>query len=158
MRLLLTPRSSALSNPATGRRAAVPVAFMLAALAFGLIACGGESEQAKAEKSVCEAKTAISSSVQSLQNLTPQNVTVATVQGDISTISENLKKLKQAGEKLSGPRKEEVEKANAMLSSELSALTGELATLTPANITSTLTAAVEKLATSYRQALAPIQC
>lgn len=137
---------------------AIPLACLLTALTLGLAACGGESEQAKAEKSVCEAKTAISGSVQSLQSLTPQTVSVATVQGDVSAIAENLGKLKQAQEKLSGPRKEEVEKANEAFSSELRALTGELATLTPANIASKLTAAAEKLAASYKQALAPIPC
>ncbi len=137
---------------------ALPLAFLLTSLTLGLATCGGESEQAKAEKSVCEAKTAISRSVQSLQSLTPQTVSVATVQGDVSAIAENLGKLKQAQEKLSGPRKEEVEQANAAFSSELRALTGELATLTPANIASKLTAAVEKLAASYKQALAPIPC
>lgn len=133
------------------------LASLLAALAAGPAGCG-ESDQAKAEKSVCEAKTAISKSVQSLQHLTPQNVTVATVQGDLNTINENLKKLQQAEEKLSGPRKEAVEKANETLKSDLSALAGELTTLTPANITSKLTAAIEKLAASYKQALAPIPC
>jgi hypothetical protein len=145
-------RSSATARPA------LALASLLAALASGPAACGGESEQAKAEKSACEAKTAISTSVQSLQHLTPQTVTAATVQSDVNTISENLQKLKHSAEKLSGPRKEEIEKANAMLSSELSALEGELTTLTPTNIASKLTAAVEKLAASYRQALAPIAC
>jgi hypothetical protein len=152
-----TPRTNAAGNPAPGNRAAIPVvATVLAALA--LTACGGESEQAKAEKSACEAKTAISTSVQSLQRLTPQTATIAAVQGAVGTISENLQKLKQAEEKLSGPRKEEIEQANETLSSELSALKGELTTLTPTNIASKLTTAVEKLATSYKQALAPIQC
>ncbi len=140
------------------RQPAIAIVSLLAALAPGLAACGGESEQAKAEKSVCEAKTTISSSVQSLQHLTPENVTAATVQSDVNAISESLEKLKQAAEKLSGPRKEEVQKANATLSSELNALAGELTTLTPANIKSKLAAAVEKLATSYKQALAPIPC
>jgi hypothetical protein len=126
---------------------------------FVLAACGGgESEQAKAEKSVCEAKTAILASVQSLQHLTPQTVSVATVQGDVTTIGENLSKMKQAEEKLSAPRKEQIAKANETLRSDLGALTGELTTLTPANIGSKLTAAVEKLAASYKQALAPVSC
>lgn len=139
-------------------RPAIAAVSLLAAIVPGLVACGGESEQAKAEKTVCEAKTTISSSVQSLQHLTPETVTAATVQSDVNAISESLKKLKQAGEQLSGPRKEEIQKANETLSSELNALAGELTTLTPANIKSKLTAAVEKLAASYKQALAPIPC
>ncbi len=139
-------------------RPAIAAVSLLTALAPGLVACGGESEQAKAEKSVCEAKTAISSSVQSLQHLTPETVTAATVQSDVNTITESLKKLKQAEEKLSGPRKEEIQKANETLSSELNALAGELTTLTPANIKSKLAASVEKLAASYKQTLAPIPC
>lgn len=158
MRLPRTPRAGAVSTPATSSRPATSLVCLLAT-ALTLAACGGgESEQAKAEKSVCEAKTAISTSVQSLQHLTPQTVTATTVRNDVNTISESLAKLKQAQEKLSGPRREEVEKANETLSSELNALAGELTTLTPASIKSKLSAAVEKLATSYKQALAPIPC
>ncbi len=151
-------RPQRIARTSAAGRPAIVVVSLLAALAPGLAACGGESEQAKAEKSVCEAKTAISTSVQSLQHLTPTTVTAATVQSDVNTISENLAKLKQAEEKLSGPRKEEIQKANETLSSELNALASELTTLTPTNIKSKLTAAVEKLAASYKQALAPIPC
>lgn len=141
----------------TARKPAIVAVSLLVALTTGLAACG-ESEQAKAEKSVCEAKTAISTSVQSLQHLTPATVTAGAVQSNVNTISDNLKKLKQAEEKLSGPRKEQIQKANETLSSELNSLTGELTTLTPANIASKLTASVERLAASYKQALAPIPC
>lgn len=125
--------------------------------ALTLAACG-ESEQAKAEKSACEAKTAISTSVQSLQKLTPQTASVEVVKNDINTIKDNLKKLKEAGEKLSGSHREAIEKANATLTSDLNALAGELTSLTFTNAKSQLIAALEKLATSYKQALEPISC
>jgi hypothetical protein len=127
---------------------------------FALLALGGcgESEQAKAEKTVCSSKANISSSVQSLQALTPQTISATKVEGELNAITDELQKLKQAESKLTGPRKEQVEKANATFAADLTTLTHELTSLTLSNIQTQLTAAASKLAASYRQAFAPVQC
>jgi DNA repair ATPase RecN len=131
-------------------------ACLLLSLAFA-VGCG-ESEQAKAEKMVCEAKTKIASSVQSLQSLTIANASVSTVQSDVKAIEEALTEIQGAAGKLSGARKEQVEKANAALSEELTRLMHELTSLTLPQAQAQITAAANKLATSYKQALAPIEC
>jgi hypothetical protein len=136
----------------------VPRALAVALIVPLVIAGCGESDQAKAEKTVCEGKQQISTSVQSLQGLTLTTASIAMVQGDIKAIGEGLTKIKDAQSKLSGPRREKIEKANSELSAGLSGLTHELSSLTISSAETKLTAAVNKLVTSYKQALAPIEC
>jgi hypothetical protein len=140
-------------RPARAALFAAPTCVLLLALA----GCG-ESEQAKAEKTVCTAKTQISMSVQSLQKETAQTVTLSGVESNLRTITENLQKIGQAQSKLSDSRKEQVQKANEAFSAELATLTHELTSLSLTTAKSQLTAAVEKLAAGYKQALAPITC
>ncbi len=118
----------------------------------------GESAQAKAEKTVCEGKKEIGTSVQSLQSMTLTTASASTVQSDIKGIEAGLRKVKEAEGQLSGSRREAAEKANAQLSSELSGIAHELTSLTlPQALTSVLTAG-EKLAASYKQAFTPVEC
>lgn len=132
---------------------------VLAVLApFALLSGCGESEQAKAEKTVCEGKQEISKSVSSLQGMTLTNASVSGVQDDVKSIESGLSKIKGAEDKLSGKHKEEVEKANAQLSSELSTIGHELTNLTLPQALTKVTTAAEKLATSYKQTFASIQC
>jgi hypothetical protein len=118
----------------------------------------GESEQAKAEKTVCEAKTEISSSVQSLQHLTIANASVSTVQNDVKSIGEALKKMQGAQGTLSGARREQVEKANAELSAELTSLSHELTSLTLPEAQAKIATAGDKLAATYKQAFTSVKC
>ncbi len=127
-------------------------------LFLAVVAGCGESEQAKAEKTVCDARAKISTSVQSLQKETAQTVTLSGVESNVSTITESLQKIGQAQDKLSGARREQVTKANQAFTSELTTLTHELTNLSLPNARAQLTAAVEKLAASYKQALAPVEC
>jgi hypothetical protein len=139
------------------RHAARP-AVLTCTLFLVLVAGCGESEQAKAEKSVCEARTKISTSVQSLEKETAQTVTLSGIESNLSTITESLQQIRQAQPKLNGARKEQVQKATEAFASEVSALTHELTSLSLATAKAQLTAAVEKLAASYKQALAPVEC
>jgi hypothetical protein len=139
-------------------RLATRSAAVTCALFLALVAGCGESEQAKAEKTVCDAKTKISTSVQSLQKETAQTITLSGIEDNLSTITESLQQIRQAQDKLSGARKEQVQKATAAFTSELGALTREVTNLSATQAKTQLTTAVEKLATSYRQALAPVQC
>lgn len=118
----------------------------------------GESAQAKAEKTVCSAKTKIAADVQSLKTLPPALTSLETAKQDVKSIGEELKKITDAQGALSGARREQVEKANATLSAELSSLTHELANLTQPQALARVTGAMDKLASSYQQALAPVQC
>ncbi|MFI5005080.1 MAG: hypothetical protein ACHQE6_08705 [Solirubrobacterales bacterium] len=147
------------------RRRRVPAKRMMppaltASLAMSLVlAVGcGESDQAKAEKTVCEAKTQIASSVKSLQGLTLSTTSISTVQSDVKSIGEGLKKIQGAQGQLNSTRREQLEKANSELSAELSSLSHELSSLTLTTAQTQITAAVNKLAASYKQALAPVEC
>jgi hypothetical protein len=131
------------------------VICLLAPLA--VLGCG-ESEQAKAEKSACQAKSAISASVQSIEHLTPQTASLSAVQGDVNAIAENLKKLEQAQGKLSGTRKEQIEKANETLKADLNSIKQTLPNLSLSSASVQLASAFEKLVSGYKQALAPIPC
>jgi hypothetical protein len=127
---------------------------------FALLGLGGcgESEQAKAEKTVCSAKANIASSVQSLQSTTLQTLNVSKVQSEINSIDEELQKIKQAEGQLNATRKAEVEKANQAFSAQLSSLANELTSLSLASAGAQLKAAASKLATSYQQAFASVKC
>ena len=134
------------------------VAVLAALVPFAMMSGCGESEQAKAEKTVCEGKQEVNHGVNSLKSITLATASASTVRSDIKSIEAGLEKVKGAEGKLSGKRKEEVEKANAQLSSELSTIKHELSTLTlPQALTKLLTAA-EKLASSYKQTFAAIEC
>lgn len=137
-------------------RSRVAAACLLLSL-LCTVGCG-ESEQAKAEKTICAAKTKIASNVQSLESLTAANASLSTVQSDVKSIVEELNKIRGAEGKLSGARREQVEKADAALSGELTSLTHELTSLTLPQAQAQITAAASRLATSYKQALAPIEC
>jgi len=130
-------------------------------LPFAFFAGCGESEaekQAKAEKTVCEAKHQIATSVQSLQGLTLTTATTSSVQDDVKSIEAGLKKIKEAEGQLSSSRRAAVEKANDQLSAELQTIGQELSTLTLPGALTKLTGVAERLAAGYREAFAPVSC
>jgi len=134
------------------------VAGLVVLLPLAFAAGCGESSQEKAEKTVCAAKSQIATDVHSLQTLPVAASSLETAKHDVQSIGEQLKKIQGAQGSLSGARREQVEKANATLSSELSSLTHELTNLTQPQALARVTAALDKLAASYRQAFAPVQC
>jgi hypothetical protein len=107
---------------------------------------------------VCEGKQEISNGVNGLKGMTLTNASASGVQDNIKSIEAGLDKVKSAEQKLSGKHKEEVEKANAQLSGELSTIGHELANLTLPQALTKLTTAAERLATSYKQTFASITC
>jgi hypothetical protein len=135
------------------------VAVLALIVPLVLSSCG-ETEQAKAEKAVCEGKKEVDSGVNGLTSITLTNVSASTVKNDIKSIEAGLKKIKSAEGKLSGTHEQEIERAHAQLSSELSAIAHELAALSltaPQALTKLLSSA-EKLAAGYKQTLATIKC
>ena len=118
----------------------------------------GESAQVKAEKTVCEGKQEIGTSVDSLKSMSLTTASASTVQNDIKGIEAGLQKVKGAQDQLSSSRRAAAEKANAQLSAEVSSISHELTSLTlPQALTSVVTAG-EKLAASYKTAFAPVEC
>jgi hypothetical protein len=134
------------------------VAVLALTLPLALVGGCGESEQAKAEKTVCEGKKEINGAVSSLTSMTFATASASTVQNDIKSIESGLTKIKGAEGKLNGKHREEVEKADAQLSAELTAIAHELTTLTLPQALTKVTTAAEKLAASYKHTFASIEC
>jgi hypothetical protein len=128
---------------------------VLAALMLG--GCG-ESSQTKADATLCEGKTEISASVEDLARQTKQTVSISAIEGDLSKIKGGIEKITSAQSDLTGSRKAQAELATSELSSELEKLEHELRTISLSQIKPQLTAVIEKLVGSYKQALAPIKC
>jgi hypothetical protein len=137
-------------------RSSVTLAALL--LPLSLASGCGESAQAKAEKTVCAGKQEVANGVHSLQSTTLATANASAVQNDIKSIESGLSKIKGAQGQLTATRRAAVEKANAELSAQLSAIEHELATLSLPQALTKLTAAGEKLASSYRQAFAAVPC
>ncbi len=134
------------------------VALLALLLPLALATGCGESAQAKAEKTVCEGKKEISDGVTSLTGITLATASASTVQNSIKSIESGLGKVKGAEGQLSGTHKEAVEKANAQLSAELSAIAHELTSLSLPQALTKVTTSAEKLAASYKQTFASIEC
>lgn len=134
------------------------VAILAALALFALIGGCGETEQAKAEDTVCEGKKEIGDGVNGLQSMTLENATASAVQNDVKSIESGLSKIKSAEGKLKGEHREAVERATAQLSSELSTIGDELTNLTLPQALTKVTTAAEKLARSYEQTFASLRC
>jgi hypothetical protein len=134
------------------------VALLALLLPLALATGCGESEQAKAEKTVCEGKKEINDAVTSLTSMTLTTVSADAVKGDVESIKAGLGKIQGAEDKLSGPHKEAVAKANTQFSTELSAIAHELTSLSLPQALTKATASAEKLAASYKQTFAAITC
>jgi hypothetical protein len=149
--------TTTISRDSVPRRAIVLGTVVSLVLTMTLAACG-ESGQAKAEKTMCEGRSEVESSVKSLQGLTVENASLSTVKNDLASAEAGLKKMHDATGELNSARKEQVEKANGELSSELSSFTHELTSLTLPQAKAQLTTSVEKLAAGYKSALSSIEC
>ena len=145
------------------RRPPAIAALLIGALT--LAACG-ESSQDKAKAEVCGARNEISKQVTKLEGLTLSASSLTEAKTGLEAIGKELTKIKNAQSKLSPERKQQVQAASESFGKELSTLAGSLASgLGSGNIESALKnagpqvkSALEKLAASYKQALAPISC
>ena len=140
----------------------------IAALLVGVVtlAACGESSQEKAKAEVCGARTEISKQITKLEGLTLSSSSLTEAKAGFEAIGKELTKIKNAQPKLSPERKQQVQTATESFSKELSTLAGSLASsLGSGNLEAVLknagpqvTSALTKLAASYKQALAPINC
>jgi hypothetical protein len=149
-----------LRRAGVGRRMRRPGVGLCAvrALAVPLAGCG-ESKEAKAEKTVCAARAEIETKVTALKAITPSVATLPQYKTDLTAIAENLKKITTASKELAPSRRKTVEQATDTFETEVSAVASNLASsLSVSNAETELKKAVQQLATSYTQALAPLQC
>ncbi len=141
-------------------RGRVWMATGLAALSAGLGLAGcGESKEQKAEKKVCAAKSDISSQLTSLKSLPLAPSSLEQAKTDVTAISEDVKKIKEAAPDLAQPRRQEVEKATEQFGKQASEATEGLksgGSLSAAQ--SQVKTALTQLAGAYSAALEPIKC
>ena len=97
-------------------RVACSVAVVMLALALG--ACG-ESDEEKAQNTVCDAKDDIGKQVDELKSLTPATVTSDAVTQNLDAIRNDLQDISGAQPDLSSDRRSEVEAANKEFTSSV---------------------------------------
>jgi hypothetical protein len=130
---------------------------LIAALA--LAACGGESAEERAQKQVCSARADIKKQVDELKSTTISTASLDGVQQNLQAIGKSLSTMARAQKDLKGDRKQDVQAATQAFKTEVASVGRELVTsLSAADAKQQIQTALQGLATSYRKALAPIDC
>ena len=125
----------------------------------GLTACGGKSKSDKAKSTVCDARSDIAKQVSTLQGLTASTVTVDAVSTSLKAIGDDLGKIKNAQGDLSDSRKQQVQSATDTFTTSVKNALGALGKSVSASAgKADLTASLQQLAASYKQAFAPVDC
>jgi hypothetical protein len=141
----------------------LPKPFALAALglsALALVACG-ESAQEKAKAQVCAARADISKQITKLGELTLSSNLPSEIKSGAEAIGKDLTKIKDEQSKLAPARKEQVQTATSTFQNQVSSIvSGLLSTksLSLTNAEAQLKSATSQLSSSYKSALAPINC
>jgi hypothetical protein len=132
--------------------------MLLVTLAVPLTGCG-ESKQEKAAKSVCAARADIKSRVATLKTLTPSIATLPQIKTEVSAITDDLKQIQSAQGDLEPGRREKVQQATTTFKQQLESVVSNLtSSLSLSGARTQLESALSQLATSYTQALEPIEC
>jgi uncharacterized membrane-anchored protein YjiN (DUF445 family) len=128
------------------------------ASALAVAACG-QSASDKAKSQVCDARSDISKQVNELKNLTPATATVNGVKDSLTSIQNDLKKIKDAQGQLNSDRKQQVESATSEFTSQVKDVVSNVGTnLSLSNATTQLQQAAQQLASSYQQTFAKVDC
>jgi uncharacterized phage infection (PIP) family protein YhgE len=124
-----------------------------------LAGCGGQSDQEKAQSTVCDARADIGKQVNELKALTPATASVNGVRANINAIQDDLRKIVDAQGTLSDDRRAQVKAATDQFTARVTQLVQEATTsLTLKDAASRLRAAVSDLATAYSQSIGKIDC
>jgi hypothetical protein len=127
-------------------------------LALGLAACG-ESDEDKAKADVCDARDDIRTQVEGLQDLTLGTATVDKIRSHLTAIGDDLKKIADAQGQLSESDKKKVQEANQAFKSKVQTLGVDIGkSLSLEDAAQQLKSDFADLATTYEQALGPIDC
>jgi hypothetical protein len=137
-------------------RSVVGIALIVA---LALAACGGESAEERAQKKVCSARADIKKQVDELKSTTISTASLDGVQQNLQAIGKSLSTMARAQKDLKGDRKQDVQAATQAFKTEVASVGRELVTsLSAADAKQQIQTALQGLATSYRKALAPIDC
>jgi hypothetical protein len=138
------------------RTACSAVAVVILALALG--ACG-ESDEEKAQNTVCQAKTDIGEQVDELKAVTPATFAGDDVKQNLDAIKTDLKNIEAAQGELSSDRRSEAEAANKAFTSSVQGIASQLgSSLSASEAKEGFVTALNQLAASYQKAFAPLDC
>ena len=127
-------------------------------IAFALGACG-ESDEEKAQNTVCDAKADIGEQVDELKSLTPATVTADAVRQNLDAIKGDLENISAAQADLSDDRRSEVEAATKAFTSSVQGIASEFGrSLSASDAKAAAATALDQLAASYQEAFAPLNC
>ena len=127
-------------------------------LVFALGACG-ESDEDKAQNTVCDARDDIGKQVDDLKSLTPATVTADAVTQNLEAIDNDLNDMSDAQSDLSSDRRSDVEAANKAFESSVEGIVSQLgSSLSAADAKAGVVTALQQLAASYQKAFAPLNC
>src|SRR3954454_4627303 len=134
------------------------LALTLAAVLIAAAGCGKSSED-KAKTSFCDARSDLKSQVEKLQSLTVSTATADGVQGSLKAIESDRQKMGNAQADLDNSRKSQAEQARQDFSSQISATASTIGKSPSLSQAATqLKAALQQLATTYKQTYAKIDC
>ena len=132
------------------------LAVVMLALALG--ACG-ESDEEKAQNTVCDAKDDIATQVSELSSLTPATVTTDAVKQNLDAIENDLNDISDAASDLSSDRRSEAEAANKAFTSSVEEIASDLgSSLSASDAKAQIVTALQQLQASYQKAFAPVSC
>jgi hypothetical protein len=137
------------------------VSFLLASLLVpaALLAGCGQSAADKAKNQVCDARDDIGKQVKTLQGLTVSTATTSQIKDSLTAIRDDLSKIANAQGDLNGERKKNVQAANSAFATTVRQTVTSLGTsLSLANAKTQISDALQKLATSYKDTFANIDC
>jgi hypothetical protein len=138
------------------RAACTALAVVTLALALG--ACG-ESDEEKAQNTVCDAKTDIGEELDELKSVTPATVTADGVRQNLEAIQVDLKNIEAASGELSEDRRSEAEAANKAFTASVQETASQLgSSLSASDAKAGVVAALDQLAASYQKTFAPLNC
>jgi Tfp pilus assembly protein PilP len=138
------------------RTACSALAAVMVALALG--ACG-ESDEEKAQNTVCDAQADIAKQVDELKKLTPATVTTDAVKQNLDAIKTDLKDISDAQSDLSGDRRSEAEAANKAFTSSVQEIASQLgSSLSASDAKAAVVTALQQLEASYQKTFAPLDC
>jgi hypothetical protein len=127
-------------------------------LALALGACG-ESDEEKAQNTVCDAKDDIGKQVDELASLTPATVTTDAVTQNLDAIKTDLKDISDAQSDLSSDRRSEAEAATKAFTSSVKGIASQLgSSLSASDAKAQVATALQQLEASYQKAFAPLSC
>ena len=138
------------------RSACSALAVVMLALALG--ACG-ESDEEKAQNTVCDAKTGIGEEVDELKAVTPATFAGDDVKENLEAIQVDLKNIEEAQGELSEDRRSEAEAATKEFTSSVQGTVSQLgSSLSASDAKAQVVTAFDQLAASYQKAFAPLNC